>query len=35
MKFALSLSGILFLLIVLVIGFWLGKNRPSLLGGVI
>lgn len=32
---SLSVSGFFLLALVLVGGFWLGKNKPNLLGGVI
>ena len=35
MKFMMSLSGFVLIALVLVAGFWLGKNKPQLLGGVI
>lgn len=35
MKFSMGFSGIVILLLVAAGGFWLGKNKPSLLGGVI
>lgn len=34
MKFAMSFSGIVILALVLFLGFWLGKTRPGLLGGL-
>lgn len=35
MKFAFSLTGLVMIVLLLVAGFWLGKNKPQLLGGVI
>lgn len=32
---SLSISGFFLLAVILVAGFWLGKNKPGLLGGVI
>jgi hypothetical protein len=35
MKFAFSLTGLVMIALLLLAGFWLGKNKPALLGGVI
>lgn len=34
MKFALSFSGIVMLILVLGVGFWIGKTKPGLLSPV-
>lgn len=31
----MSFSGILLLVAILLVGFWLGKNKPALLGGFV
>lgn len=35
MHFGLTLTGIVMILVVAVAFFWLGKNKPGLLGGYV